>query len=91
MEHTALCLEVTYWDLHVAYAIFEYELEENGEKVVYRNKGQCSRRPKPGKVYKVLINKEDHNKVMAYNEFTGFLWMGIVLLLMALSVFIFPY
>lgn len=51
--------------------LYEYELIESGEKAVYRNRGIAFGYPRKRKTYKVLIKKNDHNKIVAYNEIIG--------------------
>lgn len=97
-----IILEVCYFqsyatclDYHTApggsfssYPLYEYELTEAGEKVVYRNWGDAVGYPKKGKKYKVLIHKNNHNKICAKNELTVCIVLLCIPVLFFLSQFI---
>ena len=69
-RHYAICLD--YDTGHYAFTsfpLYEYELMEEGVKVVYKNRGTAFLYPKKGKKHKVLIYKSNHNKIVGYSEY----------------------
>lgn len=70
-ESYATCLECYWLKNFSARVIYEYELIEAGKKVIYKNGATAFGYPKKGKRYKVLIHKNDHNKICAKSEITA--------------------
>ena len=85
-KHEAICLDYhTSNTAFVTYPLYEYEILEDGEMVTYQNWGICNFSPKKGKKYKVLVYKKNHDKVVAFNEYTFNLSFGTILLLWSLK------
>lgn len=89
-RHYAICLD--YDTGHYAFTsfpLYEYELMEEGVKVVYKNRGTAFLYPKKGKKHKVLIHKSDHNKIVGYSEYILDLVLVFLLSICFLSQIIF--
>ena len=92
MTHYATCLEYSVGNGgFTSYPLYEYELIENGKKVKYKNRGTATGYPREGKRQKVLIHKENHNKIMAYNELICMICVGMLSLLSSMIVFVARY
>ena len=86
-KHEAVCLEhSTYEKLFITFPLYEYELMEAGKKVAYKKRGETYFYPRKGKRYKVLINKDNHNKVIGYMKYVVHLLVGSLLSVMFLVV-----
>lgn len=81
IKKDAVCLDYTTTNTAcVIRPLFEYEMMENGKKVVYRSRGTALLGLRRGKRCKVLINKKDHNKVVGYNEYVvDIIWEIIII------------
>lgn len=78
----AICLEYNTSNYGcVTYPLYEYEMMEDGKKVVYQSRGIANFWPKKGKRYKVFINKQNHNKVIAYNEYIFNIFWGTIFMI----------
>lgn len=83
-KYKAICLDYsTGHYAFVSFPLYEYEIIENGVKTMYRNKGTTMFYPKKGKKYKVLIHKNNYNKIIGYSEYIG----DIVVMCILLSCF----
>lgn len=82
--HYAICLEYMTVRGFSSSPLYEYEIMDNGEKKVYTNWGSACFYPKVGKRYKVLLRKDDYNKVVAYNEYVTSMVEGIVFVVLFL-------
>ena len=71
----------------VFYPKYEYEIEEDGKIVKYVNRGRSMLHLGKGKKERILINKKDHNKVVGYREFVGYI-IALITNVVALSVLI---
>lgn len=79
----ATCLDYNTGRSFTSFPLYEYEMIEDGVKVVYKNRGTAFFYPKKGKRYKVLIHKKDHNKIVGYSDYVSSL---VILCLMFLCV-----
>lgn len=81
----AICLDYsTGHYAFVSFPLYEYEIIEDGIKVIYKNEGTTLLYPKKGKKYKVLIHKRNYRKIVGYSEY-----IGNVVLLFILAVCLF--
>lgn len=79
-RHYAICLDyITGHYSGVSFPLYEYELIEDGVKVVLKNRGTAFLYPKKGKRHRVLIHKSNHNKVVGYSEYILNLILVIIL------------
>lgn len=85
----ATCLDYQTAGGFSSYPLYEYELTENGKKVIYRNWGNAFGYPKKGKRYRVLIHINDHNKIVSKNEITGDIILWCIPALFLLIEFIY--
>lgn len=71
-KHQATCLDYsTGHYAFVSFPLYEYEIIENGEKTKYINRGMALFYPKKGKKHRVLIHKNNYNKIVGYSEYIG--------------------
>ncbi|MCR5391608.1 MAG: hypothetical protein K6E77_12815 [Lachnospiraceae bacterium] len=82
-----LCLDCNP-DSPIADAIYEYVVVEDGEEVKYKSEGTTFGYPRKGKEYKVLINNNDHTKVVGYSQYV-FCWIFAAFLLLCMIVVVF--
>ena len=86
-KHEAVCLEyTTNPTVFMIFPVYEYEIIEAGKKVTYKKGGKTYFYPRKGKKYKVLICKNDYNKVVGYRMYVVHLLVGILLSAMFLTV-----
>lgn len=86
-KHEAACLEYSlYGKYFISFPLYEYELMEDGKTITYKRRGKTYFYPRKGKRYKVLIYKDDHNKVIGYRMYIVHLLVGILLSVMFLTV-----
>lgn len=71
----------------VSYPTYEYEIDEDGIIIKYVNRGSSMLYLGKGKQHRILINKKDHNKVVGYREFVGYI-IALITNVVALSVLI---
>ena len=71
----------------VSYPTYEYEIDEDGIIIKYVNRGTSILYLGKGKQHRILINKKDHNKVVGYREFVGYI-IALITNVVALSVLI---
>lgn len=67
--HDAICLDYGIGRSWVTYPLYEYEILIDGKFVKYRNWGTNCFRPRKGKRCKVLINKNNYDKVIGANAY----------------------
>ena len=73
----------------VSYPTYEYEIDEDGIIVKYVNRGTSMLYLGKGKKQKILINKKDHNKVVGYREFVGYIIQSLITFVsIALMIFL---
>jgi len=85
MITSAVCLDYNLGGTFFSfYPLYEYEIEEIWGTIIYQNWGNDCLWPRKGKRYKVLVNKKDHDKVVAYQTITYWLVLGIVSMLLVL-------
>lgn len=83
-----LCIDIdTSPYAFVSYPTYEYEVDEDGKIVKYVNRGHSMLHLGKGKKERILINKKDHNKVVGYREFVGYI-IALITNVVALSVLI---
>ena len=63
----------------VSYPTYEYEVDEDGIIVKYVNRGRSMLEFGKGKQHRILINKNDHNKVVGYRELVAYIILLIIL------------
>lgn len=86
-KHEAVCLEYSlYGKYFISFPLYEYELMEDGKTITYKKRGKTFFYPRKGKRYRVLINRDDHNKVVGYMHYVVHLLVGILLSAMFLTV-----
>ena len=67
--HDAVCLDYTTSNYSwVTYPLYEYEMQVDGKMATYKNWGTKYFSPRKGKRCKVLINKNNYDKVIGANE-----------------------
>ena len=80
-KYDAICLDYHTSNTHVRYPLYQYEIFKNGNMVKYESWGISNFTPKKGKKYKILVHKNKHNKVVAYNEYIYSFVVGIIFIL----------
>ena len=79
MKHTAICLETIYAENFIMHVHYEFELPMNsGKMVTYRSWGSTFGWPRKGKRYKVLIRKDDYNKIIGRAEYRHTIFLCIL-------------
>ena len=75
-----LCIDIdTSPYAFVSYPTYEYEVDEDGIIVKYVNRGRSMLEFGKGKQHRILINKNDHNKVVGYRELVAYIILLIIL------------
>lgn len=77
IETYAICLDFT----NANYPLYQYEMNVNDHKIIFENYGHSFLWAKKGRRYKVLVSRKDYDKVVAYNEYVGELFIGIWILI----------